>query len=73
MNAITFHKIVIKSFGHNTIDIRYNKDNRVINQINMCIVDADDEFMSFVTLYHPNVGTINVNVNDIIELVPHKV
>ena len=36
----------------------------------MCIIDTDDN--TFITLYNANVGEINVKVDDIIELVPHK-
>ena len=70
MNTTKFRYIICKSFGHNTLDIKYNEGNRIITHINMCIIDTDDN--TFITLYNSNVGEITVKVEDIIELVPHK-
>lgn len=52
MNTAKFRHIICKSFGHNTLDIRYNEGNRIITHVNMCIIDFDDN--TFVTLTNPN-------------------
>ena len=70
MNTAKFRYIICKSFGHNTLDIKYNKSNKIITHVNMCIIDTDDN--TFITLYNYNVGEITVKVEDIIELVPCK-
>ena len=70
MNTAKFRYIICKSFGHNTLDIKYNEGNRIITHVNMCIIDTDDN--TFITLYNPNVGEIIVKVENIIELTPHK-
>lgn len=70
MNTAKFKYIISKSFGHNTLDIKYNEGNRIITNVNMCIIDTDDN--TFITLYNPNVGEIIVKVENIIELIPHK-
>lgn len=70
MKANTFKNIILKSFGHNTLNIRYNKGNKIINHVNMCITDTD--YNTFITLYNPNSGETTVKVEDIIELVPCK-
>lgn len=70
MNTAKFRHIICKSFGHNTLDIKYNEGNRIITYINMCIIDTDDN--TFITLYNSNVGEIIVKVENIIELTPHK-
>ena len=71
MKANTFKNIILKSFGHNTLNIRYNEGNRIITNVNMCITDTD--YNTFITLYNPNSGEITVKVENIIELVPCKV
>lgn len=70
MNTAKFRYIICKSFGHNTLDIKYNEGNRIITHNNMCIIDTDDN--TFITLYNSNVGEIIVKVENIIELIPHK-
>ena len=70
MNTAKFRYIICKSFGHNTLDIKYNKGNKIITHVNMCIIDTDDN--TFITLYNTNVGEITVKIKDIIELVPCK-
>lgn len=70
MNTAKFRYIICKSFGHNTLDIKYNEGNRIITNVNMCIIDTDDN--TFITLYNSNVGEIIVKVENIIELIPHK-
>ena len=70
MNTAKFKYIISKSFGHNTLDIKYNEGNRIITNINMCIIDTDDN--TFITLYNPNVGEITIKVENIIELALHK-
>lgn len=72
MKANIFKNIILKSFGNNTLNVRYNKGNRIITHVNMCIIDTDKEINSFVTLYNPNSGEITVKVKDIIELLPCK-
>lgn len=72
MKATIFKYIIIKSFGNNTLNIRYNQGNRIITHVNMCITDTDEDISSFVTLYSPTTGEITVKVEDIIELVPYK-
>jgi hypothetical protein len=66
MNTAKFKYIISKSFGHNTLDIKYNEGNRIITHVNMCIIDTDDN--TFITLYNSNVGEITVKVENIIEL-----
>ena len=70
MNVAKFRHIICKSFGHNTLDVRYNEGNRIITHVNMCIIDFDDN--TFIILANPNVGEITVKVENIIELTPHK-
>ena len=70
MNTAKFRHIICKSFGHNTLDIKYNVGNRIITHVNMCIIDTDNN--TFITLYNSNIGELNIKVEDIIELVPHK-
>lgn len=70
MNTAKFRYIICKSFGHNTLDIKYNEGNRIITYVNMCIIDTDAN--TFITLYNSNVGEIIVKVENIIELIPHK-
>ena len=70
MNTAKFRYIICKSFGHNTLDIKYNEGNRIINHVNMCITDTD--YNTFITLYNPNSGEITIKFEDIIELVPCK-
>ena len=72
MKTTMFKYIILKSFGNNTLNIRYNKDSRIITHVNMCIIDTDEDINSFVTLYSPTTGEITVKIEDIIELVPYK-